>query len=382
MKISYCFSSSKGDVPVDDATLDRPFVLEPFREHPFMTLRDYFFAVQRFLLHEEGKPLAALLASLWGQHVKPEEADTILIRYEKYGTLYQIASVDVAVRDQRIKFAVSAAIAAEARNALDQECDLLRRLHSMTGLPYLPLAYWKGTVTVRKEAETETLLMVLSEWFEGYHEWHFSKADDGTERVVIWDMGGGYRFASEVETYEIIKQAARILTLYYDPESGRRIFPWHHGAGDFVARTSGNAVDVRLVTARGYVPVPLSPMDGPPDPLQAFILFFLETTVKMRLDKHEGMGESTWADASVLAAAIDGFFQALKTKEHSALGTGIRADDVRRLLGLLGETGLRALLHEHITDYCEPGSSDHSVALNHLDEHASDLYRAIQRPSA
>ncbi len=387
MIVSYCFSSPDGDVTADDATLDRPFILEPFKNHPFLRLRDYFVAVHHFILGEKGTSLTSLLGSLWGWDVRLDDIDTIVVRYEKYGTLYQIASVDVAVRDQRIKLAVSTAVTQEAKQALSHEFDLLQYLYSQTGLPYLPAVYWKGPVNAYKQEGAETFLMVISEWFEGYHEWHFSIDEENRERILIWDMGGGYRFASEHQAHDIIKQATKILTLYYNPESYHRIFPWHHGAGDFVVATRDDAVDVRLVTARGYDPLQL-PKDeinlalpglaGLAGPLQALMLFLLETTVKMRLDKDEGMGDSIWAGASLLEAVIDGLFQALRVKERWTDGPTIRADTFKNFLGSFTENDIRLLLQEQTGTYCQPGSSDYEVVRGHLDQHASEVYRAIR----
>ena len=51
----------------------------------------------------------------------------------------------------------------------------------------------------------------------------------------------------------VYREAARILTLYYDVGSGAAIGPWHHAAGDFVARVSPDGrVAVRCITVRGY----------------------------------------------------------------------------------------------------------------------------------
>jgi hypothetical protein len=375
MVISFCFSSSEGDVPVDNATLDRPFILEPFRNHPFMTLRDYFLSIQHFILREGGLSLTSLLRRLWDQEVELGDLDNIILRYEKYGTLYQIASVTISARKNSVKLAVSTALSVQAKATLDREFDLLHQLSGTTGLPYLPQVYWKQTMTVQKEEGAETPLMSLSQWFEGYHEWHFSRDDTGRERIVIWDMGGGYHFASEYEVYEIIRQASKILTLYYDMETHRRISPWHHGAGDFVVKTGDGGVDVKLVTARGYEPIVAS--DEKADPSRALILFLLETTVKMRLDKYEGMGDSIWAEASLLDAVLEGFFQAVRTKESKQGEGAIKVDEFIFFLKLVSEDEIRKVLLTHLDKYDLLDSSDYALFSRHLDDHARDVYRAL-----
>ena len=378
MKTLYSFSSSHGDVIVDDATLARPFIVRPFENHPFMTLGDYFLAIRDLILREDGRSLTALLSRLWKQNITIAEISTITIRYEKYGTLYHISSAEIVSGGQQVRLTASAAVSAESKEALDHEFDLLQDLGRQNNLPYLPQVYCKHAVQIRKAEESETLLVTLSEWFENYHEWHFSRDRNGREQIIIWDMEGGYRFASEQEAYEIIRQASAILTFYYNTKTYHRIFPWHHGGGDFVVKAAEGTVDVKLVTARGYEPVRLQGQDPKIGPVRALILFFLETTVKMRLDKYEGMGESIWADASIAGAATDGFFQTLKIRESRGDTLPLRVDELLRELKALTEEELKTLLYSGMDEYRSHDPSDYRVILSHLGDHARDLHRAIQ----
>ena len=378
MKTLYAFSSPNGDVPVDDATFARPFIARPLQNHPFMTLGDYFVAIRDLVLRKEGQSLTALLGHLWKRPVDIAEVDAITIRYEKYGVLYHISSVEIAAEKQQMRLTVSAALTDESKEALDREFDLLQRLGSETSPSYLPHVYCKHTLQMRKAEGSETFLMALSEWFDNYHEWHFSRDETGRQRIIVWDMKNGYRSLSEEETYEIIKQAATILTFYYDTKTYHRIFPWHHGGGDFVVRTNEGTVDVKLVTARGYEPITLPAEHGEVAPLRAVIFFFLETTVKMRLDKYEGMGESTWADASVVAAAVDGFFRGLTLKESGADTLAFKANNVLAQLKSFTQNDLKGLLRARMSQTAGRDTSDYAAILSHIDEHARDLHQAIQ----
>jgi hypothetical protein len=378
MKILYAFSSSHGDVIVDDATLARPFIVRPFQDHPFMTLGDYFLAIRDLILREGGQSLTALLSRLWKQHVAITDVATITIRYEKYGTLYHISSAEIVAGAQRMRLTVSAAVTDESKEALERESGLLQRLSPQDSLSCLPHFYCKHAVQIRKAEGSETLLVTLSEWFENYHEWHFSRDEKGRERIIVWDTVDGYRFVSEQETYEIIRQAATILTSYYDTKTYRRIVPWHHGAGDFVVKTARGTVDVKLVTARGYVPIALPEQNPEISPVRALTLFFLETTVKMRLDKYEGMGESTWADASVVQAATEGFFQALRRKESEGDTLAVRVDQIMKQLKGFTEDDLKKLLHAHVDQVASRDSSDYAVISSHVDDHTRDLFHAIK----
>ena len=414
MKTLYAFSSPDGDVPVDDATFARPFIVRPLQDHPFITLGDYFLAVRDLVLRKEGQPLTALLSHLWKRSVEITDIDAITVRYEKYGTLYHISSVEIAAERKQIRLTVSAALTDESKEALDREFDLLERLGSEKSLSYLPHVYCKHTLQVRKSEGSVIFLMALSEWFDNYHEWHFSRDETGRQRIMVWDMKNGYRMLSEEEAYETIKQAATILTFYYDTKTYHRIFPWHHGGGDFVVRaTEGNTdahgfargnlfsehgeregeaptalpvegatrapvIDVKLVTARGYEPITLPAEDGEIAPLRAVILFFLETTVKMRLDKYEGMGESTWAKASVVAAAVDGFLRGLTLKESRTDTPAFKVNDVLAQLKSFTQDDLKGLLRTRMNQAAGRDTSDYAAISSHIDEHARDLHQAIQ----
>jgi hypothetical protein len=384
MQFLYYFSSPNGDVPVDDATLSRPFLVRPFQEHRFMTLGDYFAAIRHFILREDGRFLSALLSRVWKRTVNISDIDTVMIRYEKYGTLYHIASVQVIhsprklTEDKHVRFTVSAAITAESKEALNREFDLLQRLGK--GTPgYLPDVYCAHTIDVHGKEGTEVLLITTSEWFNNYHEWHFTRDAEGLERIIIWDMEAGYRFASEEQSYEIISQASAILTFYYDIKTTQRIFPWHHGAGDFVVRTAAERVDVKLISVRGYEPITIPEEFGRSDPSHALNLFLIETTVKMRLDKWEGMGESSCAGAAVVDAATNGFLRGLRMKQSKGETGAINVDEFIKRLATVPEDMLTNLLRSQMDEYRLRDSSDYTAISKHAEEHARRLYQAIQK---
>ena len=87
----------------------------------------------------------------------------------------------------------------------------------------------------------------------------------GTQRKV-------HATCHQYRSIEVYRQAAFILTLYYDVETFEQIFPWHHAAGDFVVKADEGAVDVRLVTARQYAPM-IEPNDDMP-PTRSACFFF------------------------------------------------------------------------------------------------------------
>jgi len=69
---------------------------------------------------------------------------------------------------------------------------------------------------------------------------------------------------------------------------------WHHAAG-ISCKEHWGVVDVRLTTARGYEPLVIFIEDQDINPVMALLYFFLDLTVRMRLDRWEGVGEIVWA---------------------------------------------------------------------------------------
>jgi hypothetical protein len=374
VNLSYRFSSPRGDIVADESMLGQKFAVGPMEYHQFITLGDFFDCVRRFLLPEKGSCLPEVLARTWQRPVKDDEIEGVVVRYEKYGTLYQICSIDVSAGGASARMCASVAFSGRAKQTLEREFELLSMLEEKKGPGFLPRAYKKDLVEVGKAARVESLLVVLLEWFEGYEEWHF-QGHNGSTRAFLWDMREGHRFLSEAQTFDIVSQASRILTLYYDVESRRRIAPWHHGGGDFIVRASEAGVDLRLITARGYEPMRPSEEEGL---LEALVAFCMETVTKMRLDKWEGMGESTWADRFVPDAALHGFFEALKVKEARGEMSGLSAAEVLQRMKSFDANQLRSLVKRQFVDSGGSDLSDYMAVRRHLDVHASEIFAAIQ----
>jgi hypothetical protein len=382
MVISYCFASPGGDVPVDAETLARPFIVEPLQYHPFMTLADFFRIVSNFILGTARPVLTSALSRSWERDITLQSIDSIIIRYEKYGSLYQIVSVEVISGSRKAKFAVSVALTPTARENIKLEYNLLSYINTKTGLSYLPRVFSINSQDIEKDGVVDTLVLSLAEWFEGYHEWHFSKDDEGKDTIVIWDTEKGNRPASVQEACAIITEASRILTLYYDVDTGERIIPWHHGAGDFIVKTGSGNVEVRLITARGYEAFTSSDASETINPLLGLLNFFIELTTKMRLDKFEGMGDTTWADRIFVTAAVEGSLLAMKTKEAQGECGPIKVDDFMASVKALSQEEIGELIRSQLDEYQARDTSDYSVIKAHLEEHAQDLANALQHLSS
>jgi hypothetical protein len=220
--------------------------------------------------------------------------------------------------------------------------------------------------------------ILLSEWLEDYHEWHLA-LDQGMQQVHLWDQERGCRFVDRSEAKEIFKQSAKILTYHYDSLEGRQIHPWHHAAGDFVVKRRDGLIDVKLTTVRGYEDIATFFQEGSMNPWNAIVYFLLNLTVRMRLDRLDGIGGVAWADVFSIEAALEGFLEALEimaSEKRYGLGS---PDDLISLLKSFTGKELRKLFDPLMLFYERSESEDFSMIAGRIEAHCTDLYEAIQR---
>jgi hypothetical protein len=112
-------------------------------------------------------------------------------------------------------------------------------------------------------------------------------------------------------------QISKILTCYYKPFTTEHISRWHHAAGDFVIRCTDNRVDVRLITIRRYDPMlkmgksPETITDRTEQTLAALLIFLISLSIRMRLDRLDGIGDMAWADDTAVLGVWSGFLEGL-----------------------------------------------------------------------
>jgi hypothetical protein len=369
----YLISSPDGEFPVGPDLLGRPFRITPSEDHPTLTLRAYFGAVENFLVE-------TLLES---QRTDLQEGcnTKIVIRSEKHGVLYHIASVALFSKHQPIKFAVSTAVTEKARHWLRREHRTLHQLEQHFHLPYLPRVFGLGEVLAPGDPKSTPMTMVLAEWLEGYSEWHLSVDETiHKEGISVWDSMEGIRWASEDEAWQIFKQASHVLTRYYDTKTYCQIYPWHHAAGDFVVKIQPSGwVDVKLTTARQYEPITQMLQHSEMEPMAALVYFFLNLTLRMRLDKQDGVGEPRWAGSFSLKAVLEGFLEALAAMEKEgrcAIGDG---QEILSLLKSFTLEELGTLFAPLLSSYEDEDPADLGLIRANLGKHVSQLHRIIQR---
>ena len=381
MDVEHYFSDPHGDIPVDPATRALPFLLSPSRKHPFLTVGDYFDCITHFFLRDDKSLIRSIVEGSRGGNPDPGDISRVLIRSEKHGALYHVASVELVGHGIPRKVAVSTALSARARACLSRDCELLERLRDSPGHPYIPRVYARADLDLGTSSQRQPMVMCAAEWFEGYHEWHLTAhAEHAFRGLCIWDQAGGHRYASPRQAAELFRQAASILTLFYDTGSFRQISPWHHAAGDFVVRTGNGGVDTRLTTVRGYAPVmDFSPRDAGAAPFTALLYFMLDTLLRMRLDKVDGVGPIVLAGQWAVDAALRGAVEAIAAMEAEGR---YRLGKVADFLELLASFTVPELvrLHRPIMDRYEGGDPEESALMKaHLGAHAALLHDCIHR---
>ena len=325
-----------GDIPVREERGARHLPVGPGESDFEADLRyePYLKAVRYLLLQKGCKKILEALASRVGRIVQLEEIEWIEIRTEKHGACYHVARADLKAAENIVSFAVNVAVSHATRSLLERDFRLLRRLGQRYQGQCLPQVYFKGAGLYKERDKRSTWLhMFVAEWFRGYHEFHlYYDQSESSLRVLLWDLDRGSRFLSRKQCVEVYRQMARILTLYYDWNNFRQIYPWHHGAGDFVLKTEKGRVNLRLITVRNYEPMVDFRTRKSSGKLLALILFFLHLTVQMRLDRLDGVGDLVWAEDYCLKGTIAGFFAGLTERKKRSRKDIPSAGEIKDLL--------------------------------------------------
>jgi hypothetical protein len=344
---------------------------------PAITLGHYFQAVRGFL---EGPAQAMVARALRGQGLAMGGAEEIGIYLAKHGECYHPARVAAQAGGTRIEWVVNVAVSPAGAAIIQNEFAVLQRLKREFSPSYLPQVYVLGEVQVQTG---RPLSMFLGEWLAGFHEFHLTRSGSGDEMdVVLWDPENGNRILGRDQVKALYAQAARILTHYFNVSTAECIGAWHHAAGDFVVNLAGHAPVVRLITVREYRPL-LRPESTPAGRgikrlLEVLLVFFLNLTIRMRLDRLDGVGEIAWAGPAAVDGALAGVLEALAEKPQ--------LPDVPLPLDVLFTHYLLSGSPDDLLDMCSgilasfhPHSPDTAVARAHLEEHAAALALALSR---
>lgn len=365
MEISYRLSSPDGDIVLTAADLRQPFLLASGISHQTLALGGYFQALENFIFSDGPAAIAALLGELAKTELQGVDLLKAVFRSEKHGELYHIASVELFWARGSWKFAISSALSPQGMVCLKQDFNLIKELSRRFGAaPFVPLQYMVKTLPLAEGVA----VMTLSEWFEGFYEWHLAdEAESESRALCLWDYAAGHLFLGPDESARIIAKATEILVYYFDPATGGQIYPWHHAAGDFIVKRAQGEIEVRLVTVRDYKSLVEIPAGQPVSVLGQWLSFFLHLTIRMRLDKIDGVAETVWLDDFVVGAVIKGFLNGYQEK---ALGAqGLPAPRFLHLLQSFSPAELMAMSQVLLEVYAAESSADWLVIEAGLEDH-------------
>jgi hypothetical protein len=379
-KIRYLLPSPRGHVPLDEITSDVPLRLTrggtPSAFVPPVTLGQYFRAIRNVISRDTYGPLVDATASQLAEDVCLADVEVIRICAEKHGSDYHPARIEVMVNDACATFVMNVAVTARGKDRLCREFSVLKYLNGKYDFPFLPQTYFQGEAFFGAGWDGGSMVMFSADWFKGYHEFHLSiDESDGSQKPVVWNTVKGHQRLSPSQARQVYSQAAKIMTLYYDIETFEQIFPWHHAAGDFVVKTQDKSLDIRLVTARQYAR--MVDRSAGISVHEALLFFLLNLSVRMRLDRVDGVGAVAWADDDCVAATLEGFVEGLRIKEGQGMvGRGF-VDGFIQYAGSLRKKDLADRFHALI-DTCDQAAPDIPVIRGHLESHVWKHHLALQ----
>ena len=386
-RFEYFLSHKKNPVRKDSRIwsaplpLNRHQVAKPLRQEPGILVShgDYFYAARDFLEKNRFEIVARAISQRLHRNIKPQEIEEIRICLEKHGEFYHPARIETILKGITIPFVLNVAVSGAGKSCVQREYRLLKRLNADFPFSFLPRVFDLDYVSI----QDDEIGMFLGEWFEGFNEFHISfDPSDKKYKIVVWDHEHGNYFLTTAQTMELYRKVARILTCYYNVETFEQILSWHHGAGDFVLKCQNHKIDIKLITVRQYRPMfENNGINKDPDTeliLEALLVFFLNLTIKMRLDRLDGVGEIVWSGDIAVQGTLKGFFEGLDLKPQVSLFTEPLADCFRTHLLSCAHRDLLDL-NRSIAKTYHPKAPETPVIRHHLEQHVDDLYNAIRQ---
>ncbi len=288
-----------------------------------ITIGDYFIAARKFLSRNDFSLLKKGLEGILNTHIQTKDICRLNLFLEKHGAFYHPLRLVAILQDgNTVSFVINGAISEQGLALVQNEYYIIKTLNEKQSPSYLPAVFGCDMF----QRGNKQFGFFLGQWLNGFKEFHISKVND-EKKVVIWNSDGSRRFIHLKDAFPIYKKIAEILTLYYDLETFRQIYPWHHAAGDFIIRKNENGFDIKLITIRGYDDL----TDFDPDELDlngpdlngigpsifilpSLMVFFLNLSLRVRMDRLDGTGDSVMIDEDVLSFVVDGFFAGLDQK--------------------------------------------------------------------
>ncbi len=335
---------------------------------------EYFRAVRKFLEKDQFELIFTAVSKQIRRKISPEKITEICVCLEKHGAFYHPARIGVGGDDFCTAFVLNVALSQAGRDCIEKEYHFLKKLNYVLKESFFPKVYGRAEMRLKDD---QKIGMFLGEWFDGYHEFHISRDPaDNTKKIKVWNPERRGFYLSSRQSLELYRQASRILTCCYNVETTEQIFSWHHASGDFIIKLENETIDLKLVAVRHYDSV-IKDMDTNIEViLNALLVFFLSLTIRMRLDRMNGVGKIVWSDDLTVPGTIRGFFEGLAQKPPVELLPGpIEACFSYYILSCT-YTDLMKISHAILDSYPKQ-APEFPVIKKHLPDHMVVLWRTI-----
>ena len=347
------------------------------KEEITVSYGEYFYAVRKFLENQGGRPLIDAINHQLQCKVDCDDLQRIDIFLEKHGEYYHPARVEVRLDHRHLTFVVNVAISEAGKACSENDYNNIKALND--GLPYsfLPSVYCRGEVTVGENPIKMSLFM--GQWLKGYHEFHLSrKPGTNSDQIVIWDPVKGPVSLAADASLSIYRQVAMILTAYYNPTTYEQIFAWHNAAGDFVVKPENGGFDVKLVTVRKYAPLFAGVESDAETVFETLLLFLLNMSIRMRLDRLDGVGQIVWAGTQAVQGTLLGFFDGLALQVRHQLIPEPLTEYAQDYIKALSKTDLHDLLTAIVGRF-HPQMPELDLIRNQISSHVTEIENAIDQ---
>jgi hypothetical protein len=335
---------------------------------------DLFMAAETFLRENDFQVItsAARHSSISG--LKKDDMMGISVCMVKHGRFYHPSKVTVELKSGvTFHLALNIAFSPEGIACVEKEWETLTVLNRLS-TEHFPNVYG---VTTDGSIEGKAFSILAVEWFDDYHEFHLFIDNDGKQKTIVWDTENGNRVLSENESYKLYVRVAKILTRCYNPFTCEQIQPWHHAAGDFIVKMDRESIDVRLITVRQYTSIFTEIPDDSDSLAEAVLIFLIGLSIRTRLDRANGIGETLWAAPYSIQATVQGFYEGLDSNEWTT-SKGIEIKD--KFNSLLIEQSTDDILDYAmmILNSYNPLSPDVPVLSKNIGNHAAELHGALK----
>ena len=112
--------------------------------------------------------------------------------------------------------------------------------------------------------------------------------------------------------------------------------------------------------------------------MEALLVFFLNTAIKMRIDRLDGVGGIVWSDKMALKGILKGFFEGLASKQETNMFAKPLNVGFRQHLLSCSLTDFFDLNYAIANTYPSQ-ASEAPIIRQHLRKHVEDLYNTVRQ---